>query len=104
MEQNLVVDASGNASLNLSGNLDRDSLSKDFFQSLAKSSAHSVNGAKQLLVSLKSVERVDTAGLAWLINIVRDGKAKNINVTFADVPDKLLHLADLSGAKEILQA
>lgn len=103
MEHKLRVNAGGQGCLQLVGNLDRDSLSKDFFQNLSRKQADELSSSKQLTVSLASVDRADTAGLAWLINMVRDAKAQNIKVIFEHVPDKLLHLADLSGAKEILQ-
>jgi len=103
VEQTLSVNANGEASLSFAGDLDRDSLSKDFFKSITQKQIEDLSAVKQLNITLLDVDRADTAGLAWLINIVRDAKTRNIKVIFSNVPDKLLHLADLSGAKEILQ-
>lgn len=103
MEYVLSVEQS-NASLQLSGNLDRESLKSDWWQVLSAAQKASLNKVEQLSVDLENASRADTAGLAWLINIARDANAHNIKVIFANVPTKLLNLADLSGAKPILQA
>lgn len=92
------------ATISFSGALDRDSITKDWFATLNKQEQQLFTQVKALTLELKHVERADTAGLAWLINIVRDAKTRNIEVIFQHVPSKLSNLADLSGAKTILQA
>ena len=103
MEYVLSVEQA-NASLTLSGNLDRESLKGDWWQLLSAAQKSSLSKVEQLNIDLENAPRADTAGLAWLINIARDANTQNIKVIFANVPTKLLNLADLSGAKQILQA
>lgn len=42
------------------------------------------------------VERVDSAGLAWILNAIRDGKREGINVSLRELPEKLRKLAKIS--------
>ncbi len=55
-----------------------------------------------LRIDLSGIEVIDSAGLAVLINLLRDCKQHNIKVRFERVPDKLRHLAALSNADELL--
>lgn len=55
-----------------------------------------------LQIDLSGIEVIDSAGLAVLINLLRDCKQHNIKVRFERVPDKLRHLAALSNADELL--
>lgn len=57
-----------------------------------------------LTVDLSGIEVIDSAGLAVLINLLRDCKQHNITVRFERVPDKLRHLAALSNADELLNS
>jgi phospholipid transport system transporter-binding protein len=55
-----------------------------------------------LEVDFAQVSQVDSAGLAWIINLIRDARAQQIPVTLTHIPDKLLHLAALSNADTLL--
>ena len=90
------------ACLTISGELDQTVLTKDYWQTLSKADQDAVIQAKRLDVDLVGVDRADTAGLAWLINLMKDANANNVKVSFQSVPAKLQNLADLSGAKEML--
>lgn len=57
-----------------------------------------------LQVDLSGIDVIDSAGLAVLINLLRDCKRHNITVRFERVPDKLRHLAALSNADELLNS
>lgn len=104
MKSELTFATDKQVRLTLSGPLDQDSLKQDYWNELNSAQQLKLDNAEQLTVDLKNIDRADTAGLAWLINIARDAHQCNIKVIFTDVPSKLLNLADLSGAKVILQA
>lgn len=88
--------------LMISGELDQNTLTKDYWPTLGQNEKQSIVKIGAIEIDLANVERSDTAGLAWLINIVKDAKANKVMVSFKSVPDKLLNLAELSGAKQIL--
>jgi phospholipid transport system transporter-binding protein len=90
------------ACLSIIGELDQTTLVQDYWDMLPDSDKKNIIASGQLKVDLSEVERSDTAGLAWLINLVKHAKAKKVKVSFKSVPDKLLNLANLSGAKNIL--
>lgn len=96
------TDKKSAVSLTIVGELDQVTLKHDYWSTLSQKDEHSIVDNGALIVDLTEVDRSDTAGLAWLINIVKHAKAKKVEVSFKSVPDKLLNLAELSGAKQIL--
>jgi phospholipid transport system transporter-binding protein len=100
----LTLPASNNsgACLLISGELDQTTLVHDYWFELSDSDKQALVSGGSMKVDLGNVDRTDTAGLAWLINLVKDAKANKVKVSFESVPDKLLNLADLSSAKNIL--
>lgn len=88
--------------LTISGELDQNTLTKDYWSALQQSEVQAIVNSGAIEIDLANVERSDTAGLAWLINIAKDARANKVKVSFKSVPDKLLNLAELSGAKQIL--
>lgn len=92
----------GSSKLRLKGVLDHDSLTHDFWHALPQENKDSVMASHLLEVDLENVERADTAGLAWLINLVKDLSNAQVEVRFSNIPDKLTNLAALSGADILL--
>lgn len=90
------------ACLLISGELDRTVLVHDYWVSLTTQDKKELVKVGKFSVDLNDVERADTAGLAWLINIVKDAQANKVEVVFVNVPSKLLNLAELSSADTIL--
>lgn len=86
----------------ISGELDQATLTHDYWLGLNESDKRTLTKVGRLKVDLANVGRTDTAGLAWLINLVKDAKTNKVKVSFESVPDRLLNLADLSSAKIIL--
>lgn len=84
------------------GHLDRDTLSTNFWQGLSSSERSALINAKQSAIDLSDVERADSAGLAWLINAVRDAKQNGVSITLLNMPEKLHKLAKLSSADSFL--
>lgn len=86
----------------VTGNLDQTSLSKDLLESLSATKREALLNAKAVKLSLKHVEHVDTAGLAWLVNALTSLKSHKVSVEVTDLPSKLLDLANLSNASPLL--
>ena len=84
------------------GHLYRDTLSTNFWQGLSSSERSALINAKQSAIDLSDVERADSAGLAWLINAVRDAKQNGVSITLLNMPEKLHKLAKLSSADSFL--
>ncbi|MGO4893299.1 STAS domain-containing protein [Flavobacterium sp. W21_SRS_FM6] len=60
--------------------------------------------AKQqpVILDLREIEQVDTAGLAWIINLLRDCKAQNVSFTLKNVPQTLINLAKISDVEGLI--
>ncbi|MDO6565617.1 STAS domain-containing protein [Alteromonas sp. 1_MG-2023] len=85
-----------NAQVSVHGHLDRDTLSKNFWESLTSSQSAILVKAGTCCIDLGDVERVDSAGLAWILNAIRDGKGAGISVSLREPPEKLRKLAKIS--------
>jgi len=95
-------DKGASSKLDITGVLDRDTLSKDYWLEISTDEKAKVVASKRLIVDLLKVERADTSGLAWLINLVKDLSKDEVEVRFLNIPDKLTNLAALSGAEMLL--
>lgn len=91
------------APIYLKGELDQVSITKDYFVSLTKDELKQLKAKKNVSVDLSEVTRADTAGLAWLLNLVKDAKSYQLTVDFLHIPEKLLNLAELSNAKGLIK-
>lgn len=84
------------------GHLDRETLSKNLWESLSRSEQDTVKKNASCTVDLSDVERADSAGLAWLINAIRDAKLNGVSMTLRKMPEKLKKLAKISDADSFL--
>ncbi len=82
--------------ISLTGALDRQTLSQDWWKSLGSTDQQKYRDASQCMMDFSAVERVDTAGLAWTLNAIRDGKAHGVKITLCNLPEKMLKLAKIS--------
>lgn len=55
-----------------------------------------------MIISLEQVENVDTAGLAWLLHLLKACNQIKLDVKIQKTPDSLLNLALLSNVKQLL--
>ena len=85
------------------GDLDQLTLKKDYWASTNEDAKKQLAEASNLVVCLDDVERADSAGLAWLINLKRDLKQRNVSVSIQNSPKKLIELAKLSNADSFLE-
>ncbi|QJR80238.1 STAS domain-containing protein [Alteromonas pelagimontana] len=91
-----------NGKVSIHGHLDRDTLAKNWWNMLSSDEKSALQQLKRCVLDLSSVERIDSAGLAWLINAVRDGKKQGVQVILNDVPEKLMKLAKISDVDTLL--
>ncbi len=84
------------------GHLDRETLSKNWWSTLSTSEKSMLERQGKCTFDLAEVERVDSAGLAWLINAIRDGRQNNVEVKLTDAPEKLIKLAKISDVDTLL--
>ena len=60
------------------------------------------SGGSAISIDLSGVTKVDSAGLALLLEWLRWGQAESRQVRFTALPEKLLAIARLSGVEEML--
>ena len=82
--------------------LTRDSLSTDGWTQIPAASRKILQQQKQVQFELSKLDSVDSAGLAWLLNLKRDAAQAQVSITFAAVPDRLAQLAALSSVDALL--
>ena len=59
-------------------------------------------GKEQITVDLKGVTRADSAGLALLVEWLRESESAGNSIEFVNVPAQLLSIARVCGLEEIL--
>lgn len=87
--------------INIRGVLDHQSLKTNFFETAEGKELLNMKPSA-VIIDFESSDRIDTAGLAWILNAVRDAKKQSIKIEFAQVPDALKELAKLSGAESLI--
>lgn len=97
-----LFQVSNEGRVSVHGHLDRDTLDKNWWSLLNSAQQEQLKKQGRCTLDLSDVERIDSAGLAWLINAVRDGKQHQVTVTLSDVPEKLLKLAKISDVDTLL--
>lgn len=76
---------------------------RDFQALLAAAAAGSVPRPVELVVSLRGIEKVDTAGLAVLLHAWRQAAQHDITLVFQDASSQLLALTQLCSLDELLR-
>lgn len=84
--------------LSLSGVCNNAQITNNISALLAKSLQQ-----PDITVDLAAVDNIDSAGLALLLNYLRDAKHADVKVSFINIPDRLLSLAALSNADTLLK-
>lgn len=90
------------ATIKLSGALDRQTLSQDWWKSLSQQEQQAYRAEHACTMDFATVERVDSAGLAWTLNAIKDAKAQGVEITLCNLPEKMLKLAKISELDELL--
>jgi len=97
-----LFQVNNNGTVTVHGNLDHTTLSQNFWDCMSTQQSSTLTKTGECCIDLSDVERVDSAGLAWLINAIRDGKSRNIKVSLRDLPEKLHKLAKISDVDSLL--
>ena len=79
----------------LSGELNRDTVMQYWPNCLEELLAAS-RKEDALVLDLAGIKDSDTAGLAWLLNLLRDSKKLNLRFSVKNLPDTLGKLAKIS--------
>lgn len=58
--------------------------------------------ASRVILDLDGVSRADSAGLALLVEWMRFARRSDKQISFMNVPEQLLHIAEASSIEEIL--
>jgi phospholipid transport system transporter-binding protein len=90
--------------IEVDGELDRTTITTNLWESLPEAKRAMIAKAESLIISLKQVNRADTSGLAWLINAIRDIPLEKQKIKVEHIPQKLLDLAKLSNADQLISA
>ena len=59
-------------------------------------------GGNSVTVDLNGVRRCDSAGLALLIQWMREARSQSVEIRFTNLPEQLIHIAETSGLEDIL--
>ena len=79
----------------LSGELSRDTVTH-FWPNCHKELLAASHKGDAIVLDLVGIKDSDTAGLAWLLNLMRDSKEQNISFTVKNLPDTIAKLAKIS--------
>ncbi len=90
--QSFAIIEQKNGLYNIEGNLTFSSLSSSNSQSY-----HFLKSTKKIVLDLKKVTSADSAGLAFMIELIKQSKLYKTEVIFKNIPQQLLTLAKLSG-------
>ncbi|WP_166423379.1 STAS domain-containing protein [Paraglaciecola sp. 20A4] len=85
----------------LRGKLNRETI-PNFWPNSVQQLASAKSSNQPLVLDLTNIEHIDTAGLAWLINLIRDTKAQDIKFHLVNPPETLLNLAKISDVEAFL--
>lgn len=55
-----------------------------------------------VVVDLKEVERIDSAGLALLVHWLRESRRRGVSIRFQNIPGRMLALARVCGLDRLL--
>lgn len=99
----ISVSESSNGHFSLQGDLNRNTVTSAWKSSLSDLGAKQGTSSKELpIVDLLEVQDVDTAGLAWLVNLLKQSKQQNIQFQLKNVPVTLINLAKISDVDNFL--
>ena len=88
--------------IRVTGDLTMYTIKSDWWQEQGKQQIKSLSQQSPIVFNLEGLTRSDSAGLAWLINIVRDSRTQGFSVKFTNIPTELANLAKISDASPLL--
>lgn len=91
----LSISQQNNDTIALSGELNR--------HSVPSISLPQLGNEKQMTIDLKAVTQVDTAGLAWLINLLAQLQRNHITLKLVHLPEQLKKLMQLGHVENLFE-
>ena len=81
----------------LQGELNRNTIAQsDALTLIEQSSRSNTADGKITTLDMAAVTHADTAGLAWLMNLLKDSKQQNKQCELKNIPESLIKLAKIS--------
>lgn len=102
MANQYQISVQSNNQVALSGDLTMYSIHSDWLSHHQQQTLGSLKKSEPITFDLAKIQRIDSAGLAWLVNIVRDVKAAGFSLIFTNTPSELLNLAKISDVSTLL--
>lgn len=84
--------------IKVSGNLDNQSIVQNLFRYHAKKLAE----MQTVCLDFSNIGKIDSAGLAWIVNAIRDAKQAQVTLTLLHLPNSTINLARLSNCDTLL--
>jgi phospholipid transport system transporter-binding protein len=89
----------------LQGDLNRNTIAKsDALATLDPSNQSNQNNSSEdaSTLDMSGVSNSDTAGLAWLMNFLKDNQQQNVHFELKNIPERLRKLAKISDVDSFL--
>lgn len=80
----------------------KGSLTRDFISQSVIAQGKGLISEKVSLIDLSEVSQVDSAGLALLLLLIEEANKAQSSLSFQNLPDDLIKLAELSGVDSFL--
>ena len=99
----LKVLESPNDCYQLQGDLNRNTIAQsEALATIEQSSRGNTTEGKVMTLDLAAVTHADTAGLGWLMNLLKVSKQQNIQFELRNIPVSLIKLAKISDVDSFL--
>ena len=85
----------------LQGEMNRNTIAKSDALATFRSSQNTADGGDTTL-DMSGVSHSDTAGLAWLMNLLKDNQQQNVQLELKNIPESLINLAKISDVDSFL--
>lgn len=86
----------------LQGELNRNNIAKSAALATLKKHERSEASNDAFILDMSGVSHSDTAGLAWLMNFLKDNQQQNIHFKLKNIPESLIKLAKISDVEGFL--
>ena len=86
----------------LQGELNRNTIPKSDALAIVEKSYQSLTSDKIITLDMAGVKHADTAGLAWLMNLLKDSRQQNVQFELNNIPESLINLAKISDVDSFL--
>ena len=88
--------------ITVSGELSHNTLRQDAWVTLNEKQRQAMVAHKQGSLCFGDIRHIDSAGLAWVLNLLRDARKHDVIFSLKNVPNELIQLARLSGVDTLL--